>query len=113
MSSAHRNAIVSVIDRHGITATYTRLDNPVKTGTVRIANVNYQERPAADSDLMVQLSMRWLILASELTAIGIARPYEGDRIELTDMDLILTVNRYGLRIAHGEVIAFDLEATGR
>jgi len=27
--------------------------------------------------------------------------------------LILTVNRYGLRVANGDVIAFDLEATGR
>jgi hypothetical protein len=111
--SAHKNALVHTLSRHGLTATYTRMDNPPITGSVRVANVNYQERPASEPNQIVQMSMRWVVLADDLAAIGIARPYEGDRLAIDSIDLILTVNRYGLRVANGEVIAFDLEATGR
>ena len=112
-ANPHRDAIKRTIDRHGVLVTYTRLDNPVIEGPVRIANINYQERPATEPDQVVQMSMRWVVLASDLAAIGIARPYEGDRLQFADLDLILTVNRYGPRIAQGEVVAYDLEATGR
>jgi len=111
--NAHRNALIHTLDRHGLTATYTRLGNPSLSGSVRIANINFQERPASEPNQVMQMSMRWLVLADELAAIGIARPYEGDRIQIASIDLILTVNRYGLRVANGDVIAFDLEATGR
>ena len=111
--TAHRTAIERTISRHGLPATYTRLDVTPITGTVRIANINYQERPASESDFTVQMSMRWVILASDLIALGITRPYEGDRIEIPALEIILTVNRYGPRVVNGEVIAYDLEATGR
>lgn len=109
----HARATEDVIRRHGVPATYTRLGNPVITFGIKIANVNFQERPADHPDLLVQMSMRWVVLAADLKAGGIARPYEGDRIVLLDTALVLTVNRYGLRVANGEVVAFDLEATGR
>lgn len=99
--------------RHGVAAIYTRLDNPVVTGSVRVANVSFQERPASEPDLVVQMSMRWVVLAEDLAAIGLARPYEGDRIQLTSPEIMLTVNRYGFRMANGVCIAYDLEATGR
>ena len=113
MSAAHLNAIVTAVRKHGLPATYTRLDTPVVSGLIQIANISFQERPA-DSDVpMVQMSMRWLVLASDLTSIGISRPFDGDRIEIPAIDVILTVNRYGPRIADGTVIAYDIEATGR
>lgn len=111
--NAHKAAIEATMKRHGLPATYTRLDNPIITGSVRVANISFQERPATEPDAIIQMAMRWLVTYADLQAIGINRPYEGDRIEIPAIGILLTVNRYGPRIADGEVLAYDLEATGR
>jgi len=108
-----KTAVERAVARHGVDVTYTHLDSPMVEVVIKAANVSFQERPA-DSDVpMTQMAMRWLVLADDLRAVGIERPFEGDRLTLSDPALILTINRYGPGIDKGKIICWHLEATGR
>lgn len=107
-----KNAVERTVYKHGVPAVYTHLDNPMVEVHLRAANISFQER-LADSDVpMTQLAMRWLILADDLLAAGVERPFDGDRLTIPDPEVILTVNRYGPGIENGKVICWHLEATG-
>ena len=113
MSSPATAAIARALARHGIAATLVRAgDTHAEVADVRapvtVLNRSYEGAETGDGPSSLKTrKARWLLPASEAPF----RPAPFDRLELPDETL--TINRVEPGFAYGELVRYDLEATGQ
>lgn len=104
------NAISRALARHGIAASLVRpgIDGAADTSSpVTILNRSYEGAEAPGPTGLVNRKARWLLPASEAPW----RPAPYDRLEISGETL--TIHRVETGYAYGELVRYDLEASGQ